>query len=377
MKRFAFIVVLVILVAAAGGVIYGFAHSRQKRAETEEFTLCETQFKEGKYKEAIQLLKTFLDDHPGSKMAGDAYHYLAKSRQNLKDYPQAMEAWSKIIKSYSKSKNIAEAYYYSGFGYQNNGQYDKAMEDYRIVTEKYADAPVVAGAWFGLGRICEMKGQESEAANAYRIVVEKYANTEFATDAERGLGSIKLKGFLAENSKPYAVARKDSLEKIAAKFHIGPGLIMRLNNLKKAVALQVGQTLMVVNGVNFNILLDLSDRRLSLRDGDKVIRTYPVCVGKKETPTPTGNFKVTDKMIDPTWYSTTSTGAKGVIPPGDPRNELSTRWIGFKPAYGFHGTIFPESIGKAESHGCVRLFKEDAEELYEFVVSGTPVKIVE
>ena len=64
------------------------------------------------------------------------------------------------------------------------------------------------------------------------------------------------------------------------------------------------------------------------------------------------------------------------IPGGDPRNELGSRWIGFKPSYGVHGTIFPESIGKAESHGCVRMNNKDVEELYGLVVVGTPVKII-
>ena len=85
---------------------------------------------------------------------------------------------------------------------------------------------------------------------------------------------------------------------------------------------------------------------------------------------------MTEKLPNPVWYKTTSSGAKETIPPGDPKNELGTRWIGFKPAYGIHGTIDPKSIGKAMSNGCVRMHNEDVEELYDLVVVGTPVKII-
>ena len=67
------------------------------------------------------------------------------------------------------------------------------------------------------------------------------------------------------------------------------------------------------------------------------------------------------------------------IPPGDPRNELGTRWIGFEPtngSYGIHGTIAPESIGKAVGNGCVRMLNEDVEELYDLVVAETPVEVI-
>jgi lipoprotein-anchoring transpeptidase ErfK/SrfK len=150
---------------------------------------------------------------------------------------------------------------------------------------------------------------------------------------------------------------------------------MKLNNLKSN-AVSVGQKIKIIDGSNFNIVINLSNCRLSLRDGDKLIKIYPVCVGAKDTPTPIGDYKVTNKAIDPVWFSDASTGGKGIIPGGDPRNELGTRWIGFKPAFGIHGTIFPDSIGKPESHGCVRMHNKDVEELYDLVSEGVPIKIV-
>jgi lipoprotein-anchoring transpeptidase ErfK/SrfK len=375
MKRFVPIVILIFLLAIAGGVIFGFIRGKQRRdAEMTEFYLCETRFNEEQYQKAVQLLEAFLQEHPKSEKAADAYYYLAIAREKLGDGSRAMAAWSKIIESYPKSPNRAEAYYHLGVGYQDLDQYDKAMDNYKIVVNRFGNLPMAAGAWHGMGRIYEMKGQEPEAVDAYRNAVEKYPDTEFSAGAERRWGDINLRWFLRDNTTSYEVKSGDSLVTIAAKFHITPELIMRLNNLRTNV-LQSGQILKVIKS-DFNILVDLSSRKLSLRAGDTVIKTHPITIGKDETPTPVGDFKVTDKLPNPVWYSTAPSGAKLVIPAGDPRNELGTRWIGFKPAYGIHGTIDPESIGKAMSKGCVRMHNQDVEELYDLVTVGTPVKIV-
>lgn len=377
MKRLLFFIVPVFLLAVIGIALIFIINPSRRRAEMEEFTVCEEQFKAEKYQEAVGLLEKFIDDHPRSRYSVQAHYYLAKSKQNLGEYSQAMVIWDKIIKKYrKKTGRLDEAYYYLGFGYETIGQTDKAVENYKIVIDKFNNTPAVAGALVGMGRYYEGNGQEAEAVAVYQKVMENYSNTEFITEAEKRFGSINLKNFLEQNIQPYEVKRGDSLEKIAGVFNITPALIRKLND-SDLKALQVGQTLRVIDANNFSILIDLSDCRLSLKNGDQTIKKYPICVGTKVTPTPEGDYKVTDKMVDPTWYSTTATGAKGVIPGGDPKNELGTRWIGFKPAYGIHGTIFPESIGKAESHGCVRMHNADVEELYDLIGAGTPVKIIQ
>ena len=375
MKRFVPLIVLIFLLAIVAGIVFGFMRGKQKReAELNEFYLCETRFNEEQYASAAQLLETFLQAHPRSKKAEDAYYYLAMSHEHPGDHSLAAAAWSKIVERYPESSRLAEAYYHLGNGYRSLEQYDKAMENYKMVVDRYPNMPVAPGAWYGIGRIYEAKGQSSPAVSAYRNVLEKGPGAEFATDAERRLGNINLKEFFARRATTYEVKRGDSLVKIAAKFRITPERIMALNGLTSHM-LQRGQVLRVVRG-DFNILVDLSKHKLFFRSGDSVIKRYDIAIGKDETPTPPGDFKVTDKLPNPVWYSTLPSGAKEVIPPDDPRNELGTRWIGFKPAYGIHGTIDPESIGKAMSNGCVRMHNEDVEELYDLVVAGTPVKII-
>jgi len=356
--------------------LFAFVLPIQKRAINEQFSACEKSFNDGKYQEAIPLLETFIKKYPRSKKTPDVYYYLAMSKQTLgSNTNDVILLWEKIVSKYPKSKHIAEAYYYLGQWQETDKDYDKAMDNFKIVIDKYPDDPIVAGALLGMGKIYQTKGQELEAVANFQSVVDKYPKSVFGSDAEGRLGLATVGRYIQKNLKPYKVQKGDNLVIIANKFHITPELITRLSDLKSN-ALNVGQNINVIDGSNFNVLINLTECKLYLKSVDNIIRRYSVCVGKKETSTPTGSYNVTDKAVDPTWFSTADTGAKGEVPGGDPRNELGSRWIGFKPSYGVHGTIFPESIGKAESHGCVRMNNKDVEELYDIVAVGMPIKII-
>ncbi len=117
--------------------------------------------------------------------------------------------------------------------------------------------------------------------------------------------------------------------------------------------------------------------KLRLYRGETRIRTYPVAVGQPAYPTPTGNYVVIVKQMHPTWFPPDSPWAAGLgpVPPGV-SNPLGTRWIGTSaPAIGMHGTPVPSSIGSAASHGCIRMYMVDVEDLYPKVQIGTPVFI--
>jgi lipoprotein-anchoring transpeptidase ErfK/SrfK len=93
-------------------------------------------------------------------------------------------------------------------------------------------------------------------------------------------------------------------------------------------------------------------------------------VGKASTPSPEGEFTVITRTEDPTYYHEGK-----VIPPGK-NNPLGTRWMGLNlKGYGIHGTNAPKSIGKAASHGCIRMAKKDLEELFTLVKVGDGVTI--
>jgi lipoprotein-anchoring transpeptidase ErfK/SrfK len=110
---------------------------------------------------------------------------------------------------------------------------------------------------------------------------------------------------------------------------------------------------------------------LGLFLGDWFVKEFRVGVGKAETPTPVGVFTVEAKHENPDWHS-----KNGVIPFGDPRNELGVAWIPIvndenPRSYGIHGTNRPDSVGSHCSEGCVRLSNEDVRELFWWVRSGT------
>ncbi|MBP1760906.1 MAG: L,D-transpeptidase [Firmicutes bacterium] len=89
------------------------------------------------------------------------------------------------------------------------------------------------------------------------------------------------------------------------------------------------------------------------------ITVYPVAIGKPSTPTPPGNWKVVFKSVDP----------------GGP---FGVRWMRLSVpwgSFGIHGTNNPKSIGKAVSHGCIRLYNEDVIVVYSKTPIGTPVNI--
>jgi lipoprotein-anchoring transpeptidase ErfK/SrfK len=110
-----------------------------------------------------------------------------------------------------------------------------------------------------------------------------------------------------------------------------------------------------------------------------VAQSYRVAVGEPKYPTPTGQFTVQTKQVNPPWNVPQSEWAGELagqtIPGGDPRNPLVARWIGFNGAVGFHGTKSLDSLGRSASHGCVRMAPGDVIDLYERVQVGTPVLV--
>lgn len=127
------------------------------------------------------------------------------------------------------------------------------------------------------------------------------------------------------------------------------------------------------------IVINVPSRTLTLYRHGAVYRVYPVGVGRPQWPTPIGNWRILEKVKNPTWgypREYDPRGRKPVYGPGSPRNPLGTRWMGFTPKqHGIHGTNRPETVGKVISHGCVRMFPRHAEELYDLVDVGTPVEV--
>ena len=175
----------------------------------------------------------------------------------------------------------------------------------------------------------------------------------------------------------YQVRLKDTLRRLAQRFHTTVDLIKKRNHLDSD-AIRSGQKLSIWTG-RFNIVIDKTNNTLTLKVGteqcsvptDQVVKVYPVSTGKESTTTPVGEFTIKDRLVAPVWFH------RGmVVPPGTPKNFLGTRWLGFNiPKYGIHGTVEPELIGKSVSSGCIRMRNADVEELYTLIPEGTKVLI--
>lgn len=127
------------------------------------------------------------------------------------------------------------------------------------------------------------------------------------------------------------------------------------------------------------ILVDLSRRKLWLYDHSTMLKTYGVAIGMPGHATPRGTFKVIAKAKNPVWRNPGSAWAVNMPSyiPGGPTNPLGTRALYINaPAIRIHGTHKTWSIGRAASHGCVRVANSNIEKLYPLVPVGTKVFII-
>jgi len=140
------------------------------------------------------------------------------------------------------------------------------------------------------------------------------------------------------------------------------------------------------------IVINLPEHRLyyfpkSGRDETPVVWSYPVSIGKMDWNTPLGSTRIVQKIKDPTWTPPKSVREEhakrgdilpAVVPAG-PNNPLGlfAMRLGIPGgAYLIHGTNRPAGVGMQVTHGCMRLYPEDIEELFAMVAVNTPVRIV-
>jgi L,D-transpeptidase ErfK/SrfK len=138
------------------------------------------------------------------------------------------------------------------------------------------------------------------------------------------------------------------------------------------------------------VVLNLAEYRLyyfpEAADGEPAqVLTYPISIGRMDWETPLGMTKVVSKSRDPAWYPPQSVrdehAAEGdilprIVPPG-PDNPLGSRAMRLGlPGYLIHSTNRPAGVGMRVTHGCIRMFPEDIEFLFEHIDVRTPVRII-
>ena len=186
----------------------------------------------------------------------------------------------------------------------------------------------------------------------------------------------------------------DTLPDIARHFGLGinalsaanPGVDVWVPEAGERITLPL--SFILPDGPRKGIVVNLATMRLFQFKGDAtspVVATYPVGIGTRERPTPTGQMRVARKAARPTWHVPASIAEdhrkKGdplprEIPPG-PENPLGEYALYLsKSGYLIHGTNKPASIGLKASNGCLRLYPENVKELFSDTPVNTPVAIV-
>jgi len=164
----------------------------------------------------------------------------------------------------------------------------------------------------------------------------------------------------------YVVQPGDTLGKIATRHQVSADLLARINGMRDKNVIRLGQSLKIVTGP-FHAVVDKKGFALDVYLGNTFVRHYRVGLGA-DGSTPTGEWRVSTKLLNPTYYP--PRGGQ-IIAADDPKNPLGEHWSGQAVGqlrYGIHGTIEHDSIGTNASLGCIRMYNEDAEELYSLLV---------
>ncbi|WP_229427244.1 L,D-transpeptidase family protein [Massilia atriviolacea] len=195
---------------------------------------------------------------------------------------------------------------------------------------------------------------------------------------------------MADKAKMSSLGYTSAAEALGEKFHASPALLARLNPGKDFS--QAGDTILVPNVLDTEplpkaakIVVDRSDRSLTLLDAaGTVLAQFPSSTGSEHDPLPIGAWKVNGIARNPVYHYNpklfwdASPGDKKAKLPAGPNNPVGVAWVDLsKDHYGIHGTPLPASIGKTQSHGCIRLTNWDVATLTGSVGYGTEVLLQE
>ena len=217
--------------------------------------------------------------------------------------------------------------------------------------------------------------QVEERIRAYQGLAQLYKTLRMSVKAERILKKLDSEQEFKNKLVPqwdsyyedYKVKRGDTYLKLALRNKVSLEWLLRINQRKVLIE---GDVIRLPK-IHYSIIADKESKVLTWKRGSEIMKTYPIAIGAVDTKTPEGEFIVINKVVNPVWYIM---GEQ--YPPDSPKNLLGSRWIGLtQKGYGIHGTRNPNSIGKAASHGCIRMHNRDVEEIFQWIPVGTKVVI--
>ncbi len=241
----------------------------------------------------------------------------------------------------------------------------------KIVVE-YPESKEAAFALMEKADIYKGQNKLLQAKAELKKIIDAYSNSEIIEQAKSKLWDLNISIIFSQTEVPdsfiYDVNPGDTLFRIAKKFDTTVELLMKSNNLASTL-IKPDMKLKISKAI-YKIVVSKSKNILELKNNVETVKIYNVSTGANNS-TPTGKFKIVNRIVNPVWYKT---GA--VVPPGSPENILGTRWLGLsEPGYGIHGTTEPQNIGQSVTQGCVRMRNEEVEELFTIVPTGAEVII--
>ena len=228
------------------------------------------------------------------------------------------------------------------------------------------------------------------AASQSRPLVRWYS----VSDADLKGPFIPIPVSVYEQAKLPCLCYSSPAEELAEKFHTSPKFLSQLNPRVNLDSLQAGTKLLVPSldddGSPLPMDNALAAKLIISKKGfwtqavdrqGRIIYHFPSTLGAGYDPSPTGDFRVTDVSFDPAFRyqpklfaEVPDSKPEALLPPG-PNSPVGVVWMSLsKPHYGIHGTSSPQTIGYANSHGCVRLTNWDALRLSYILEDGTPVE---
>jgi L,D-transpeptidase ErfK/SrfK len=186
----------------------------------------------------------------------------------------------------------------------------------------------------------------------------------------------------------------DTLARIAERFSIGQPAMREANPTLKSTTLKQGTRVSIpsvfylpLSAPRQGLVVNLSEMRAYYYHPDgKLVSTYPLCVGRKGWATPRGTTTVVSKEANPAWHPPASIKAEAAakghplpdwVAPG-PHNPLGRYAIHLGiPGILIHGTTAPTSVGQRSSHGCMRMYASDIEDLFNHIPIGEVVHLID
>lgn len=243
------------------------------------------------------------------------------------------------------------------------------------------ESEVKARGMFDRAQQLAASGQPAQARDLLMQAAGMTADPNLRSSALRLMGRANLDLFLSDAPSPekksYVIQPGDSLDRIARNHKTTVALLQKMNRIEGSLIYPGAR--IWVPAAPFTVHVSKSAKTLDLTMNGRLFKRYAVGLGRYGK-TPLGAFRTVVHQANPDW----SPPNGGIIPFGDPRNVLGTRWMSIEDStrpdikgFGIHGTTERESIGSDTSNGCIRMLNEDVEELYMLIARGTELTISE